>query len=125
MEEKVQFVGMDGLNIRGIARVREIAFGYHGKIERTLNNKTTLSVHVKRYKKAGMRSKYSVNAKAMSATRIFNSTKAHDWDLARTLHKAFTDLENQIEHKMHLSNQRPKRVGRNSPNPRKHGYSML
>jgi len=125
MVEKVQYVGIEDLTMRGFARVKELAFSYHGKIERALNNKTTLIVHVKRYKKAGTRSKYSVHVKAITASRIFNSTKAHDWDLARTLHKAFKDLENQIEHKMHLSDQKPKRIGRNSPNPRKRGYKFL
>ncbi len=125
MPAKIQFKGLEELSPRGIARIKELSYHYQEKIERALNNQTSLTVHVKRYNKEGTRAKYSIHAKAAAATRIFNSTKAHDWDLARTLHKAFKDLENQIEHKLHTSDQKPKRVGRNSPNPRKQGYRLL
>jgi len=125
MPAAVQFIGLDELSERGIAHIKELAHHYHEKIERALNNPTSLTVHVKRYNKEGTRAKYSVHAKAVAATHVFYSTKAHDWDIARTLHKAFKDLENQIEHRLHTSDQKPKRVGRNSPNPRKRGYQML
>ena len=42
----------------------------------------------------------------MAPTQTFESTHAADWDLARTLHKAFKNIEHEIEHKLKVSEQK-------------------
>ncbi|MBI1971139.1 hypothetical protein HYS47_05295 [Candidatus Woesearchaeota archaeon] len=105
--EPIQYVGLDEVDQAGRQVLDRLSAEYHEKIQRSLNNPTSLQIHIKVYSKEGKK-KYSIHVKAVAATRLFQSTKAHDWDLARTLHKAFQDIEHQIKHKLHTDEQRPK-----------------
>lgn len=95
--EQIQYVGAQKLDAAKKRTLDKLSAEYHRKIKRALNNITTLIIHIKTYEKEGKAVKYSIHVKAVAPTVIFTSTKASDWDFARTLHKAFTDLENQIE----------------------------
>lgn len=103
--EVIQFIGVDELNDEEKATCNDLANEYYDKIKEALKNVTSLVVHVKIYSGKGKENKhakkYSICARAVAPTVIFDSTKAADWDLARTLHKAFKDLEHQIHHKFH------------------------
>ena len=107
-EDIIEFVGLRDLDESEKEVLNTLSTEYYQKLKRTLKNVTSLVVHVKKYKKQGAKQKYSVNIKAIAPTRAFESTKAADWDFPRTLHKAFKDLENQIKHKLHSDEQRPK-----------------
>lgn len=96
--EPIQIVGISELDSAEKNIVNDLANLYYGKIQRALHNLTSMVVHVKVYEKGGSKRKFSIHIRAIAPTRIFQSTKASDWDLARTLHKAFKDLENQIRH---------------------------
>jgi len=106
--ELIQCIGIDELDEQEKVIVNKLANEYFQKYVRILNNATNLQIHIKTYDDDGKQRKFSIHAKVVAPTVIFTSTKASDWDLARTLHKAFKDLENQIEHKLHTSDQRPK-----------------
>jgi len=95
--EQIQYVGAHNLDAEKKKVLDKLSTEYHQKIKRSLKNITSLIIHVKVYKKEGKSVKFAVHAKAVAPTAIIVSTKASDWDFARTLHKAFKDLENQIE----------------------------
>jgi hypothetical protein len=107
-EDIIEFVGLPDLDEDEKRILNTLSTEYYQKIKRTLKNVTSLVVHVKKYKKQGKKHKYSLHVRAIAPTRAFESTKAADWDFARTLHKAFKDLENQIKHKLHSDDQKPK-----------------
>ncbi len=107
-EDIIEFVGLSDLDETEKEILNTLSTEYYQKLKRTLKNVTSLVVHIKKYKKQGTKHKFSINVRAIAPTRAFESTKAADWDLARTLHKAFKDLENQIKHKLHTDDQKPK-----------------
>jgi len=76
---------------------------YYEKIERKLKNFLGLKVHIKIYSPEG-RKKFSLNAEAMSAGKMFEANAA-DWDFARTMHKLMNKVINEIEHEFHGSDQ--------------------
>jgi hypothetical protein len=119
-QEGIQYIGAKELNAAERAALDKLSTEYHRKISRMLKNMTSLVVHVKLYETAGKgdksaakkRRKYAIHARALAPTRTFTSTKAHDWDMARTLHKTFRDLENMIGKALRPDEQRPKRVSK-------------
>ena len=107
--EIIQFIGVNELEDADQAVVNKLSTEYYEKIKRSLNNLTSMTVHIKTYKdEGGNRLKYSMHTKVIAPTHIFDSEKTSDWDLARALHKTFKDLESQIEHKLHVSDQKEK-----------------
>jgi len=96
--EKIQFIDLKKLEPDQQDVVKKISTEYYGKIERELRNITALVIHIKEYKKGH---KFSIHMRAEAPTGIFESKKAADWDLARTMHKAFKDLEREIQHAIH------------------------
>lgn len=98
-EEIIQFIGLDDLNEEEKTVLKELSEEYYEKIKRSLKNMTSLAVHVKIYKNEGSRKKYSLHVRAIAPTDIIETDKEADWDLARTLHKSFKNIERQIEHK--------------------------
>jgi DNA-binding CsgD family transcriptional regulator len=106
--EAIQYTGVQELTKEERAILDKLSAEYYDKIERQFKNELGLKVHVKLYHKTGDRKKYSIHIKAVAPTKIFNSDKAADWDFARTVHKAFKDLEAQIKHALHTDDQHPK-----------------
>ncbi len=107
-EDIIEFVGLKDLDDSEKEVLNTLSTEYYQKLKTALNNVTSLVVHIKKYKKEGTRHKYSIHIRLIAPTRAFESTKAVDWDFARTLHKSFKNLENQIKHKLHSDEQRPK-----------------
>ncbi|MFC1754685.1 hypothetical protein ACFL96_15015 [Thermoproteota archaeon] len=94
--EAIQYIGADELDPAEKADLDKLSMEYYDKIQRSLKNVTSIKIHIKAYAKEGGRKKFSIHISADAPTRKFQSTKASDWDFARTLHKAFKDLENQV-----------------------------
>ena len=116
--EIIQFVGMDALNEEEKQVANALATEYYDKIKRGLNNFTSLMIHIKVYsKKADNKDKenhkhsrkYSIRVRVVAPTVSFDSTHAHDWDLARTFHTAFKEVESQIRHRFHSDVSAPDR----------------
>ena len=97
--EKIQYRGANKLNEEEKNTLNKLAPEYYDKIQRSLNNVTSLQVDIKLYKKLGGKRKYDVHVKAVAPTTIFSASYA-DWDFARTLHKVFKKIENEIAHKI-------------------------
>jgi len=76
---------------------------YEVKIKRQLKNEADIVVHIKVHEKEGNRKKYNIHIDVANSIR-FGAT-ADDWDLARAVHKVFKNIMNEIEHKLHVSDQ--------------------
>ena len=122
----IQYIGVDQLTTDERIVLDKLSAEYYDKIERSLKNLTTIIVHIKEYKKEAApekkeergfygkklkRKKYDIHIKVVAPTRIFEEKHAADWDFARTLHKAFKNIEREIQHKLHTDNQRNKAYG--------------
>ena len=103
-QEIIQFIGVKDLDEPEQALVNKLATEHHAKIKRALRNITSLVVHIKQYSKTGKEHKYSIHVRAIAPTRIFEST-ASEWDLAKSLHKAFNEIEHEIQHKLKTDSQ--------------------
>jgi len=110
MTEVIQFIGVSELNEEEQEIVKRLSEEYYEKIRVSLHNLTSLAVHVKTQKDDAeegkeKQKKFSIKVRAIAPTHVFESTHASDWDLARTLHKAFKNIEHEIEHKLKVSDQ--------------------
>lgn len=105
--EPIQVVGIELLDDQEKIIANKIINEYYPKIVRELKNITSVTVHLKAHTKGGMRKKFDVRVKASAPTRIFESQES-DWDLARTLHRVFRNMEREIQHKLHSDDQRDK-----------------
>ena len=76
---------------------------YSKKIERKLKNVESCRIHIKEYSPGG-KTKFSIHVLVTYAGK-FMEADAADWDLNRTFHKVFTKIEEEIEHKFHVSDQ--------------------
>lgn len=119
--EGIQYIGAKGLTPAERSTLDKLSTENHNKIRRMLKNMTSLVVHIKLYETAGKgrqeagskkRRKYGVHVRALAPTRMFASTRAHDWDLAKALHKSFNELHNRISKSMRSDEQRPRRVSK-------------
>jgi 2,3-bisphosphoglycerate-independent phosphoglycerate mutase len=106
--EPIQIIGMDEVDSDiDKGTVNKLANEYHEKIQRLLNNITSVTLHIKKHSKGGKAKKWDMRVKAVAPTRIFEAQES-DWDLARSLHKVFRNVEREIEHKLHTDSQRDK-----------------
>ena len=97
--EPIQIKGIDELNDEEKNLVNTLANEYYGKIQRELKIATSISLHVKQHSKTGNRHKSDIRVKVIAPTKIFEAQES-DWDMARTLHKVFNNIERQIEHRI-------------------------
>lgn len=106
--EVIQFIGVSDLPAVEQDTVQTLSQEYFEKIKRQLQNITNLSVHIKCYDLEGQRRKYSLHVKVSAPTNIFASDKSDSWELPAALHAAFTDIQNQITHKLHTDTSKPR-----------------
>ena len=106
----VQFKGLSTLDDKERAILDKLAPEYYEKIKGYfLKNLVQMEIHFKAYNEEGKKRKFSINIKAVAPTRkTYVSNKASDWDFARTLHKAFKDLETQIKKSLKVDITRPR-----------------
>ena len=97
--ETIQIKGIDELNDEEKELVNTLANEYYGKIQRGLKNITSMSLHIKQHSKTGNRHKSDIRVKVIAPSNSFESQES-DWDLARTLHRVFKNIERQIEHRI-------------------------
>ncbi len=94
---EIEFVGVSKLDEGEKQTVNKLSTFYYDKYLRVLGKQTAIKVDVKTYDKEGNRKKFAVHLRTMTAKKTFECDAA-DWDLARTLHKVFKDMERVIEH---------------------------
>ncbi len=103
VDMEILFKGIDALNEEERRIADKVSKHHYPKIQRGIKNVTSLVVHIKTHKdskgSSEQRKKFSVHVHVNAPTKIIKSSKAHDWDLARSLHKAFNEVQMQIDHK--------------------------
>jgi len=97
--DEIQYTGLDQIEAKEKAILDTLSTEYFGKLKRGVHNELKLNVHIKKSKSPNGRALWSIHIHANAPTQAMISDKAEDWDFARTLHKAFNDLETQIEKK--------------------------
>ena len=105
--EPIQIKGIDELSEDDVGLVNKLVNEYYAKIQRSLKNITSISLHIKQHSKTGKKHKSDIRVKVIAPTRIFEAQES-DWDLARALHRVFKNIIREIEHKLHVDDQRNK-----------------
>ena len=106
--EGIQIIGIDKLqDDLEKSTVNKLSAEYYEKIKRALNNEVLMTVHIKEHTKGGARKKSDIRVKVIAPTRIFEAQES-DWDLARTLHKVFKNIERELQHKFKTDDTRKK-----------------
>jgi hypothetical protein len=95
--EIIQYTGADVLDPDQKRLLDKICTDEYSKVKRSLNNVTSLSVHIKTHSKSGSKPKYSVHLKVIAPTRIFATDKSISWDFAAAVHMAFDSVHNEIQ----------------------------
>lgn len=80
---------------------------YTKKIERKLKGAESCRVHIKEYSTGG-RIKFSIHALCSYSGKSIEADAA-GWDLKETFRETFKKIEEQAEHKFHVSDQNKKR----------------
>ena len=106
--EPIQIIGIKELDDMEIDSVNRLANRYFVKIYREIKKVESLIIHIKCYEKEGKQKKYSVHVKLIAPTRIFASTKVHDWNLEKALHASFRDIIKELHHSLRTDNQHNK-----------------
>ena len=109
--EPIQIIGIDEIEDEiEKGTINKLANEYYEKIQRSLKNITSITLHIKAHTKGGKAKKWDMRVKVIAPTKIFEAQES-DWDLARSLHRVFKNVEREIQHKLHTDNQRPKSYG--------------
>lgn len=105
--EPIQITGIDEISDDDKDIVNKLANEYYSKIKRALRNEISIKLHVKQHSKKGKRHKSDIRVQLLAPTRRFEAQES-DWDLARTLHRVFKNIERQLQHKLKVDDQRNK-----------------
>ncbi|MBS3071113.1 hypothetical protein J4407_02325 [Candidatus Pacearchaeota archaeon] len=101
----LQTIGFDLIDENDKKDFDKIFEEYSERIQKKLKNISSFTIHLKEYNKEGARKKFCVYIHILAPTRVAFKAEAFDWDFKRTLHKAFNKIEQEIEHKFHLSDE--------------------
>ena len=99
---EIQTKGFELLNEDEKKDFEELFRKYSQKAERKLKGISSIVLHLKDYSKEGPRKKFSIHAKFVYSEKMFEAD-AFDWDFKRTVHKVFKKIEEEIEHRFHIS----------------------
>jgi len=99
--------GMENLDKEEQKRANDLFVEYYKRMERQLKTYFKFQAHIKVYEKQTKNKRYVIDMKVTNPKINFGAV-AEDWDLARTIHKVCNKLMNEIESKMHSSDQHDK-----------------
>ncbi|HZX44054.1 MAG TPA: hypothetical protein VFF28_00045 [Candidatus Nanoarchaeia archaeon] len=98
--EQIILIDADKIPEDDKATIQKIASEYIPKIQRVFKDKIMVKLH---YKKHGER-KYDLRVVINCPDKKLEAQES-DWNLRRTLHKVFENIEREMEHKFKLSDQ--------------------
>ena len=109
----IQYKGLDELSDAEREILNTLSSEYYDKIKgHFVKNITQMEIHLKTYDESGgkdKKRKFAIDVKVTAPTKkVFSSNKSADWDFARSLHKAFNDIENQIKKTLHTGESHPR-----------------
>ncbi len=99
----IQFVGLNQAKLQDYQKynIQKIAGNEAFKLQRKINDKMNLVVHIKEYEKAGgAKQKYSVHLRVEFPGRILTSSQ-DDWDIETALRKTFDNAKNEVKKRFH------------------------
>ena len=103
----IQYVGIDDLDIDSGSKnwLIENTNKLSEKIGFMLKKQFNLDVHVKEYKQNGgkdKRHKFSIHMKIEWPGHTFATSKANDWDIKKSFHRAAQDMKDELNKKLKL-----------------------
>ena len=108
--EQIQYTGLKNLENSEKIILDRLSADYYSKIQRAIKNEnTSITIHIKVYKKAGSRKKFSINTKAVAPTKIFESKQSNDWNFQTALHGSLDSLYKEIHSKLRTNTHYKKR----------------
>jgi len=107
--EPIQIVGLKELNDTEKATLNKISNEYYEKFKEMLKNEIALVIQVKNYGKGGKK-KYAITSRIKGPGPVFES-KSSDYDFAKAIHMAMTEMENQLKHRLKTDAQKPRTKG--------------
>jgi len=99
----LQTVGFEILTEKTRNEFNKLWEEYSKKIERKLKNTEACRIHLKEYSPGG-KTKFSIHVSVSYAGKSIEAD-AFDWNLRITFNKVFNKIEQEIEHKFHVSDQ--------------------
>ncbi len=98
----IQFVGLNQAKLQDYQKynIQKIAGNEAFKLQRKINSKMNLVVHIKEYDKAGAKQKYSVHLRVEFPGKILTSSE-DDWDIETALRKTFDNAKNEVKKRFH------------------------
>ena len=98
----IQFIGLNQAKLQDYQKynIQKIAGNEAFKLQRKINSKMNLVVHIKEYDKAGAKQKYSVHLRVEFPGKILTSSQ-DDWDIETALRKTFDNAKNEIKKRFH------------------------
>ncbi len=105
MTNEIKINGIKELNEEEQSIVNKIVNHKLEKIERQIKNDFSLTALVKAYEKDGKQKKYSVDF-TLQIGKHYLKSKDTDWELAKALNKGLEKIQTEIEHKLHVSDQK-------------------
>lgn len=103
---KLQTIGFETLTEKTKNEFQKLWEEYSKKIEYKLKNVENIKIRLKEHSPGG-RIKFSIHVMVAYSGKAMEAD-ASDWDLNRTFHKVFNKIEEEIEHKFHVSDQNKK-----------------
>ncbi|MBI3623167.1 HPF/RaiA family ribosome-associated protein [Candidatus Pacearchaeota archaeon] len=105
MSPEIEIAGLDLLSESEKAEYNRLIEEGFKKLKRKLKESSRLKIHIKVYSPEGNKRKFSLDFDLFFGSSHFHADSV-DWDFVKAIHKAFEKLENQIEHKFHISDQK-------------------
>lgn len=100
----LQTVGFEILSEDTKKEFQKLFDEYSKKIDERLKNAESFRIKIKEYTKGG-KTKFSIHVLLTYSGKSLEA-EASDWDLNRTFHKVFNKIEQEVEHKFHVSDHR-------------------
>lgn len=98
--ENLKFLGLEDLTDSQKDKLIDLSTRYYDKIKILINDPEII-VHLKPIKSKGNQQHFFIKARITAPNLLFEAEQ-DDWDLNRTLHKVFNNLENEIRKKLKL-----------------------
>ena len=98
----VSYIGLSKLNLQPHqqASIDRIVLTQAPKLERLVNNKFALVIHIKSYDKPGTKQKFSVHMRVEHPGKLITCSD-DDWKIETALHKVFEHAENALKGRFH------------------------
>ena len=107
--EGLSFTGLKSLSSIEILEIEKQSQNIFRKVRRKFKT-SKMKVSVKTAATKGKRKRFTINIKVTQDRASLASAKQTDWDLARTLHKTISNLEQKLQHKYKTEGHKFKRL---------------